>query len=66
MGIYLHHMLTVEVKYKDLKANMPERFELYRNSQRKAFNFLLFSLDMGDVEIEKPMTNEIYEDPSNP
>ena len=66
IGVYLHHMLKVEVTYKNVKANKPERFQLYRTQQRRAFNHLLFSLDMEDVDIEKPMTDKIYKDPSNP
>ena len=66
MGVYGHHMVTVEVNYKDIKENKPERFDLYRTSQRKAFNRLLFSLDMGDYDITQPITLNIYVDPNHP
>jgi len=60
MGLIGHHMVIVEATYKDLKENMPERFDLYRNNIRKAFNSLLFTLDMVNYDIDKPITDEIY------
>jgi len=40
MGLYLHHMLTVEAKLKDLKERNID-IGLYRNNMKKAFNHML-------------------------
>jgi len=39
---------------------------LYRENMRKAFNTLLFTLDLGDEDVDKPLTREIYENPNSP
>jgi len=67
MGIYHHHMDTMEATNKFLKENQPERLGLYRNNMLKAFNRLLISLDMGDDDINKPMNaEEHYMNPDSP
>jgi len=66
MGIYLHHMVKVELTFKDLKENHPERIQLYKNQMKKAFNHMLLCLDMGDQDIEKPLRHEICYDPNSP
>ena len=58
MGIYVHHMVTVEWTFKDLKEKNLD-IGLYRNSMRKAFNKLFLCLDMGDQDINKPLTDDI-------
>ena len=65
MGIYHHHMVTVEWTFKDLNERDAD-IGLYRNSMRKAFNQLLLCLDMGDEDINKPLTSEILRDPNSP
>jgi len=65
IGIYVHHMVTVEWTFKDLKEKELD-IGLYRNSMMKAFNKLLLCLDMGDHDINKPLTYEILEDPNSP
>ena len=65
MGIYVHHMVTVEWTFKDLNDKELD-IGLYRNSMKKAFNKLLLCLDMGDEDINKPLTEEILEDPNSP
>ena len=66
MGVYEHLMVKVDATYKELKENQSERFRLFRNTQRKAFNHLLFSLDMDDKDINKPMTDDIFGNPYSP
>ena len=66
MGVYEHKMKEVELIYKDLKVNQPERFELFRTTMRKAFNFMLMALDMDDYDINQPLTQEIIKDPNHP
>ena len=66
MGIYLHHMVKVELTFKDLKENHPERIQLYKNQMKKAFNHMLLCLDMGDQDIEEPLTEDILVDPNSP
>jgi len=66
MGIYLHHMVKVELTFKDLKENHPERIQLYKNQMKKAFNHMLLCLDMGDQDIEKPLKKNILIDPNSP
>ena len=66
MGIYNHHMLIMDIEYKEIKENKPDRFELYRTNMRKTFNHLLICLDMNDTDIDKPLTHEICRDPYNP
>jgi len=65
MGIYLHHMLTVERTFSNLKEKGSD-IGLYRNSMKKAFNQLLLCLDMGDEDIDEPLSEDIYEDPNSP
>jgi len=55
MGIYLHHMLTVESTFQNLKERNID-IGLYRKNMLKAFNTLLLSLDMGEEDIDKPLT----------
>ena len=45
---------------------MPERFNLYRKTSLKAFNYLLIALDMKDTDIDEPLTLEICMDPHSP
>ena len=52
IGIYLFHMFKVEVDYRDVKENMPERFNLYRINMRKTFNKFLITLDMDGYDID--------------
>ena len=66
IGIYLHHMQTVELKFIFIKEKHPERLQLYKNQMKKAFNFLLISLDMGEEDIDLPLTDKIYKDPNSP
>jgi len=65
MGIYIHHMVTVEWTFKDLKEKDLD-IGLYRNSMKKAFNKLLLCLDMGEEDINNPLTLEILNDPNSP
>ena len=65
MGIYRHHMVVVEWTFKDLKEKDLD-IGLYRNSMKKAFNKLLLCLDMGDEDINKPLTLTILQDPNSP
>ena len=65
MGIYRHHMVVVEWTFKDLKEKDKD-IGLYRNSMKKAFNKLFLCLDMGEEDINKPLTFEILEDPNSP
>ena len=66
IGIYLFHMFKVEVEYRDVKENMPERFNLYRINMRKTFNKFLIALDMDGYDIDQPLTKEVLEDPDHP
>ena len=65
MGIYIHHMVTVEWTFKDLKEKDLD-IGLYRNSMKKAFNKLFLCLDMGEEDINKPLTYKILSNPNNP
>ena len=66
IGIYLFHMFKVEVEYRDVKENMPERFNLYRINMRKTFNKFLIALDMDGYDIDQPLTVEVLQDPNHP
>jgi len=66
IGIYLFHMFKVEVEYRDVKENMPERFNLYRINMRKTFNKFLIALDMDGYDIDQPLTREVLRDPDHP
>jgi len=66
MGIYSYLMIEVEERLVFLAANMPERFQLFKNTMRKVFNLMLLSLDMPDSDITKPMTREVFENPYSP
>ncbi len=65
MGVYGHHTLVVEATFTNLKERGID-IGLYRNNMLKAFNKLIFSLDMGDYDINLPITLEIYKDPNHP
>ena len=65
MGVYGHHMVVVEATFTDLKERGIE-IGLYRKNMLKAFNMLITSLDMGDYDIDQPITYEIYRDPNHP
>lgn len=66
MGLYFHHIKKVELQFLELKEKHPEKLGLYRNTMLKAFNVLLISLDMGEEDIDLPLTEEIYKDPNSP
>ena len=65
MGVYGHHTLVVEATFTNLKERGID-IGLYRNNMLKAFNKLIFSLDMGDYDIDLPITWDIYKDPNHP
>lgn len=52
MGIYLHHMLEVDIFYNRLKDDTdPDRLPRYKENMRKAFNHLLICLEMGEYDV---------------
>jgi len=66
MGVYEHLMVKVEVTFKDIIQNKPEKFYLYRKEIRKTFNYMVISLEMNDSDIDKPMTDKIFSNPYSP
>ena len=66
MGVYEHLMVKVEVTFKDIVKNKPEKFYLYRTSMKKTFNTLIISLDISDTDINKPMTAKEISNPYSP
>jgi len=59
-------MVKVEVTFKDIVKNKPEKFYLYRTSMKKTFNTLIISLDISDTDINKPMTAKEISNPYSP
>jgi hypothetical protein len=66
MGIYEHLMVEVDERLVYLKANFPDRFQLFKNTMRKVFNLMLLSLDMSHTDITKPMTAAVFSNPYSP
>jgi len=63
MGIYEHLMIEVEVNFKNIKEKKLDILQLYKNNMKKVFNNMLLSLEIDDSDIEKPLTNEIFQNP---
>lgn len=66
LGIFQHYIEKLEISFKELIESDPVRFKHYGNYVRKAFNHLLFSLDIPENEFDQPMTKIIYENPYSP
>jgi len=67
MGIYEHLMVEVDERLLFIKANLPPyRLQLLKKNIKEVFNLMLFSLDMPDSDITKPMTDAVFKNPYSP